>query len=102
MSLQQYLPFTLNSWMGSLECLLSEPTTMLTCTRIAPLLTKLISALILTPAVDEIPNELKSCKIYVQLDHDQDSKSLPGGDQMIQGKWEVPPAHWVCNGMIPL
>ena len=86
--------------MGSLECLLSEPATMLTYTRIAPLLTKLISALILTPAVDEIPNELKSCKIYVQLDHDQDSKSLPSGDQMIQGKWEVPPAHWVCNGMI--
>ena len=102
MSLQQHLPFTLNLWMGSLECLLSEPTTMLTCTRIAPLLTNLISALILTPAVDEIPNELKSCKIYVQLDHDQDSKSLPGGDQMIQGKWEVPPAHWVCKEMIPV
>lgn len=58
--------------------------------------------LILTPAVDEITYELFSSKIYVKLDDDQDGKSLPGGDQTIQGKWEYPLAHWVFKGMIPM
>ena len=52
--------------------------------------------------MDEIPDELNSSEIYVKLDHNQDSKSLLGGDQIIQGKWEVSLAHWVCKGVIPV
>ena len=52
--------------------------------------------------VHDIPDELKSSKIYVKLDHDQEGKSPPGGDQMIQGKSEDPLAHWVYAGMIPV
>ena len=101
-SLEQHMPlYSTHGWVA-LNAYLVSPLLCLPGTRITLLLTKLISALILAPAVDEIPNDLKNSKIYVKLDHDQDSKSLLGGCQTINGKWENPLAHWVCKGMIPV